>query len=286
MQQIFFGNILNCLPTTANQHGRGSDLFTIFEEFSKEIVKNSKLKDTEKGEIEFGEFGKIYFPYYKMGAIDTLDLFGLDELIIFSFYLKSKLKYKKVADIGANLGLHSILMSKCGWDVISYEPDPIHAALLLKNAKLNNVLDKIILNEMAVSDEAGELEFIRVVGNTTGSHLAGAKQNPYGELDKFKVKVESIKEIMEKVDFIKMDVEGQEKIILCSTSKESWANVEMMVEIGTEQNAIEIFNHLTNNNINIFSQKTGWNKVENISGMPTSHREGSVFITNKPKMIW
>ena len=286
MKKNFFGNFLNCLPTTTSQHGRGSDLFSIFEEFLKEIVKNSNLTDTNKGEIEFGEYGKIYFPYYKMGAIDTLDLFGLDEIIIFSFYLRCKSKYRMVADIGANLGLHSILMSKCGWDVISYEPDPIHASLLLKNAKLNNVLDKIKLSEMAVSDEAGELEFIRVVGNTTGSHLAGAKQNPYGELDKFTVKVESIIEIMKKVDFIKMDVEGQEKKILCSTTKDSWENVEMMVEIGTEENAKEIYNHLTNINLNIFSQKTGWNKIENILGMPSNHKEGSVFITNKPNMIW
>ena len=286
MQQNFFGNILNCLPTITSQHGRGSDLFQIFEEFTKGVVKNSKLTDSNKGEIEFGDFGNIYFPYYKMGAIDTLDLFGIDEMIIFSFYLQSNSKYKKVADIGANLGLHSVLMGKCGWDVQSYEPDPIHAALLLKNSKLNNVSDRINLNEMAVSDEAGELEFIRVVGNTTGSHLAGAKENPYGELDKFKVAVESIIEIMKKVDFIKMDVEGQEKKILCATTKDSWANVEMMVEIGTEENAKEIYNHLTTNNINIFSQKTGWKKVENISGMPTSHKEGSVFITTKSIMSW
>ena len=87
MQQNFFGNILNCLPTITSQHGRGSDLFQIFEEFTKGVVKNSKLTDSNKGEIEFGDFGNIYFPYYKMGAIDTLDLFGIDEMIIFSFYL-------------------------------------------------------------------------------------------------------------------------------------------------------------------------------------------------------
>jgi FkbM family methyltransferase len=286
MQKSFFGNILNCLPAISNQHNRNSDIYQILEIYTKNIVNSSNLKDELKGEIEFGNFGKIYFPYYKMGAIDTLDLFGLDELIIFSFYYNNKSKYKKVADIGANLGLHSILMSKCGWDVTSYEPDPVHATLLLNNAKLNDVSNKIKLNQMAVSDAVGELEFIRVIGNTTGSHLAGAKENPYGELEKFNVEVESILNIMNKVDFIKMDVEGQEKKILCATNKESWANVEMMVEIGTEENAKEIYNHLSSININIFSQKLGWGKVEKLTDLPTSHREGSVFITKNNAMIW
>jgi FkbM family methyltransferase len=286
MQKSFFGNILNCLPAISNQHNRNSDIYQILEIYTKNIVNSSNLKDELKGEIEFGNFGKIYFPYYKMGAIDTLDLFGLDELIIFSFYYNNKSKYKKVADIGANLGLHSVLMSKCGWDVTSYEPDPVHASLLLKNAKLNDVSNKIKLNQMAVSDAVGDLEFIRVIGNTTGSHLAGAKENPYGELEKFNVEVESILNIMNKVDFIKMDVEGQEKKILCATTKESWANVEMMVEIGTEENAKEIYNHLSSININIFSQKLGWGKVEKLTDLPTSHREGSVFITKNNAMIW
>jgi hypothetical protein len=91
---------------------------------------------------------------------------------------------------------------------------------------------------------------------------------------------------MNKVDFIKMDVEGQEKKILCATTKESWANVEMMVEIGTEENAKEIYNHLSSININIFSQKLGWGKVEKLTDLPTSHREGSVFITKNNAMIW
>jgi len=285
MQKSFFGNILNCLQAISNQHNRNSDIYQILEIYTKNIVNSSNLKDELKGEIEFGDFGKIYFPYYKMGAIDTLDLFGLDELIIFSFYYNNKSKYKKVADIGANLGLHSVLMSKCGWDVTSYEPDPVHASLLLKNAKLNDVSNKIKLNQMAVSDAVGDLEFIRVIGNTTGSHLAGAKENPYGELEKFNVEVESILNIMNKVDFIKMDVEGQEKKILCATTKESWANVEMMVEIGTEENAKEIYNHLSSININIFSQKLGWGKVEKLTDLPTSHREGSVFIKKNKAMI-
>ena len=38
--------------------------------------------------VKFGEFGQIKFPYFEMGAITSVDLFGLDELIIFSYYCK------------------------------------------------------------------------------------------------------------------------------------------------------------------------------------------------------
>lgn len=286
MKKNYLGNIINCLPDIASQHGRGSNIFELFEALSIDSTASSNLKDPNEGQIDFGPFGELKFPYYKMGAIDTLDLFGLDELIIFSFYMINKNRYHKSADIGANLGLHSVLMSKCGWTVESYEPDPVHANLLKKNLELNNVQANVAINEKAVSDKEGTLEFLRVVGNTTGSHLAGAKPNPYGEIDRFTVQVASIANIMGNVDFIKMDVEGQEKQIITSTTADQWKNTDMMVEVGTIENAEAIFEHLNSLNINAFSQKTGWQKVKSKDQMPTSHREGSLFISVKSEMPW
>ena len=60
-------------------------------------------------------------------------------IIIFSYYWTNRKRYKNVADIGANIGLHSILMSRCGWQVTAYEPDPIHCDLIKRNLDLNNV---------------------------------------------------------------------------------------------------------------------------------------------------
>jgi FkbM family methyltransferase len=279
------GQILSALPSVHREHARTTSLYDVLDRVAKREIKESGLGIEGGGEITLGKLGLLHFPYYKMGAIDTLDLFGLDELIIFSFYWTNRERYKKSADIGANLGLHSILMGRCGWHVDAYEPDPIHARLLERNLGLNH-LNNVTVHELAVSDAPGELEFIRVLGNTTGSHLAGAKTNPYGDLERFKVKVASIDSIMKEADFVKLDAEGQEKIIILGTNAQHWAGTDVMAEVGSAENAKAIFEHLTVLGINLFSQKLGWNRVENIDGMPTSYKEGSLFITAKSQMPW
>jgi FkbM family methyltransferase len=221
-----------------------------------------------------------------MGEIKSTHLFGLDELIIFSFYLKNKNIYKKVFDIGANIGLHSIILSKAGFNVISYEPDPWHFKMLTENLKLNEVLDRVEIRNKAVSKNIGELDFIRVLGNTTGSHLAGAKVNLYGELEKFKVKVDAFKAIMGEADLIKIDVEGHEGEIILSTDRNDWVSTDAIVEIGTPENAKLVFDHMRNLGVNLFSQKKSWKKVDNVQDIPSGYKEGSLFISLKPVMPW
>jgi len=277
--------IIRALPDVSSQHARDSNLYSLLEKYVTQAIKESHLTLANGGYIDLDVYGKLIFPYYKMGAIDTLDLFGLDELIIFSFYWANRHRYKKSADIGANLGLHSILMSRCGWEVSAYEPDPIHANLLRKNLNLNQIAS-VQLFEEAVSDKPGILEFVRVLGNTTGNHLAGAKPNPYGQLERFPVDVVAIDNIISNVDFIKLDAEGQEKVILLATRQKHWEATDLMAEVGSTENAIAIFNHLTSLGVNLFSQKLNWKKVTSLDGMPTSYKEGSLFISKKLEMPW
>ena len=278
------GKIISALPDIANQHARSSKLYAVLEEISKAAIKESRLKLSD-GSVQLGEFGNLEFPYHNMGAIDTLDLFGLDELIIFSFYWVNRERYSRSADIGANLGLHSILMSLCGWQVNAYEPYPIHANLLRRNLALNQTKNVKVFED-AISDKPGTLEFVRVLGNTTGSHLTGAKLNSYGQLERFPVNVLSIDSVMSNVDFIKLDAEGQEKTILLSTNSKHWETTDMMLEVGSAENALAIFNHMTALGVNLFSQKLNWENVTSIEGIPTSYKEGSLFISAKSKMPW
>ena len=236
--------------------------------------------------VRFGDFGDINFPFFEMGAITSVDLFGLDELIIFSFYWNNRARYEKAADLGANIGLHSIMMEKCGYEVISFEPDPKTFARLESNVSLNSKRGKITPMQKAVSTKNGTLEFTRVLGNTTGSHLSGEKSNPYGNLEYFDVETESFTEIMRKVDLLKVDVEGHEAKILTNTNKNDWENVDAMVEVGTADNAESIYNHFSNIGVNMFAQKNAWEPVTKISDIPISYKEGSLFISEKDKMSW
>ena len=157
---------------------RDSNFYISLDQKLKKDIADSNFAPNMPGTENFGPFGALNFQYREMGAINSLDLFGLDELLLFAFYWANKNNYKNVSDIGANIGLHSILMSKCNWNVNAYEPDPNTIKCLEENVKSNN-LANIKVNQMAVSGYSGTAEFTRVLGNTTGSHLSGAKDNPY-----------------------------------------------------------------------------------------------------------
>ena len=278
-----FNDIFEEIKNSPDKHPRGCEDYKRIESKLLEIVNKSGFVSGGSGNNSFGPFGEISLPYFKMGAIDSLDLFGLDELIIFAFYWVNKLKYKKIADIGANIGLHSILMSKCNWVVNAYEPAPHHITVMKTNIEENQA-ENININQMAVSGFNGNAEFTRVLGNTTGSHLTGAKDKPYGDLEKFKVVVKDIQDIMPFSDLIKLDVEGEEANVITSTVSQNWNECDMMAEVGSESNAIAIFNHLSNLRINMFSQKIGWSKVKSLSQIPISYKEGSLFISKRESL--
>ena len=178
--------IIASLPAVISQHKPASALYKLFDTLTKGHIETLfSEKNTQKQ--DFGPFGPLAFPYRKMGAIDSLDLFGLDELILFSFYWANRHRYKKTLDIGANIGLHSLLMSRAGFEVNSYEPDSTHFQWLQENMALNGVTT-VKIHNAAISNKEGKAEFVRVLGNTTSSHLAGAK-NSYGDLEKYTVNV-------------------------------------------------------------------------------------------------
>jgi FkbM family methyltransferase len=72
--------------------------------------------------------------------------------------------------------------------LVLYERDPVHLDRLQTNLSANNC-SRVIVVPAAVSKEEGELEFVQVLGNTTGSQFAGSKPNPYGPLERFPVMV-------------------------------------------------------------------------------------------------
>ena len=284
IDEEILSSLLYSIATELSVHIPGSSFYKHLLLVARNSILNLYGKDKEN-KANLGFLGKIYLPFFSMGAIDSTHLFGLDELILFSFYHKNKNLYSRVSDLGANIGLHSIVLSNLGYKVTSYEPDPIHFEKLTQNTNLNNASNINLVNK-AVSTEHGQLEFIRVLGNTTGSHLAGSKDNTYGDLNKFKVDVLPFLEICKDSDLIKIDVEGHEAKILLSTKENDWSSTDAIVEVGNQENSTQIFEHFQNIGINLFSQKKSWGKVNKIEDMPNSYKEGSLFISKKEKMPW
>ncbi|MDY7577029.1 FkbM family methyltransferase [Herbaspirillum sp. RTI4] len=280
-----FDTLLEFLAAYPDQHARGTPFYRFVDSLVKEAFHEAQPAFAAGQPVPMAEFGMLTLPYEKMGAIDSIDLFGLDELLMFAFYYRNKGRYARAADIGANLGLHTILLSMSGCKVEAFEPDPEHHEKLLRNLKLNNITDAIA-HKAAVSEQNGQMQFVRVLGNTTSSHLAGAKANPYGELDKFDVNVMDIREIVQRVDLMKIDAEGHEAVILHAIPIADWNHVDAFVEVGTPENALAVFNTFAGTQVNIFAQKSGWKRVENLAGMPISYKEGGIFISAKTEMPW
>lgn len=271
------------LPTVKDQHARTTDLYRCYAKTLRPKIEAlfGELSVVKKN---FKPFGKIALPYFKMGNKSSLDLFDLDEWIIFSFYWVNRNRYKRVLDIGANIGLHSLIMARCGYQVEAFEPDPIHFQYFQYVMELNEVKN-VIPHCAAVSCKSGQAEFVRVLGNTTSSHLAGCK-NPYGDLETFPVELSDIRDLIGFADLIKMDVEGHEDQILLATKKSHWESTDAMVEIGTAAKAKLIYDHLTQEGVNLFAQKINWQKVARLDDVPVSFKEGSLFISKKSEMPW
>lgn len=278
-------SLVRALPSLRNHHAPTSDIYAFLRLVAREQARelfNASTPDPKS----FLPFGELSFPYHTMGeTVDSTNLFDLDELIIFSYYWVNRHRYKTALDLGANLGVHSIIMEKCGFSVRAYEPDPWHFEILQDNLKLNRCRNTQAFNE-AISNVAGTLEFARVKGNTTSSHLSGAKPSAYGEIERFPVRVASIQSQIAWADLIKVDVEGHEKEVLLAISHEHWRHADALVEIQNAENATIVFEHLSHLGVNLFSQKSNWRQVRSIEDMPSSYHEGTLFITCKNQMPW
>ncbi|MFA6358744.1 MAG: FkbM family methyltransferase [Candidatus Omnitrophota bacterium] len=277
-------NLMAALPTIPDHHAPGTPLYELLKKMARgEVSGLFGLKQDRQG-AELGPFRKIILPYRQMGSTDTTNLFDLDELIIFAFYWANRGRYHRVMDLGANVGLHSIVLDRCGYDVRAFEPDPQHYKSLVRNMRLNRCRHYHTFQN-AVGAESGEREFVRVIGNTMSSHLAGCKQ-PYGELERFPVPVEAFGPLLPWANLVKMDVEGAEAEILLSTTAEDWQGTDALIEIQSPENAALVFGHFKWPKVRLFSQKTNWREVRSLEDMPTSYHEGTLFLTCKEVMPW
>ncbi|MDZ4253982.1 MAG: FkbM family methyltransferase [Sulfuritalea sp.] len=218
----------------------------------------------------------IFIPFTRMGNVTSEDLFEPREQEIFDFYERNQARYSRAMDVGANIGIHTVLMAKQRWQVLAFEPDPQHYEHLLANIKRNSVADRVVHYQFALDNKMGEVDFVRVLGNTTASHIAGSREF-HGEVERFKVPTLDCRAYFDLVDFAKIDVEGHEAALLMTVTPEQAKRIDFMVEVGSLANAEAIFSHF-HGWARMWSQKTGWKQVKALGDMPTHYTHGSLFI--------
>lgn len=161
-----------------------------------------------------GEFFNVIAP-----SIFNDDVFSLE-----GSYENEHVEIEKndiILDLGANIGMFSCVAASKGKKVFAFEPTPQTVSDLKKNA---NLYDNFYIEEYAVSDTNGECEFfvndmstenVNSGANTMRKERMAGKEN----VQTIKVKMISIdsfveKNHLEKVDFIKADIEGAERYML------------------------------------------------------------------------
>ncbi len=149
----FLENIFATLPQELPSHTPTSAPFKERAAKARKEVERLFPVDSKES-VHFPPFGDISFPYHNMGNVDSRNLFDLNELVIFSFYWRNRNRYTSVVDLGANIGLHSIILCRCGFKVSSYEPDPVHFDILKKNLARNGC-NSASLHNSAVSSRSG-----------------------------------------------------------------------------------------------------------------------------------
>lgn len=227
-----------------------------------------------------GYFPRV--PFHRFGPTVTTDnLYEPQELEIFRLYEHAKKRYSRALDIGACVGSHSLLMARQGWQVRAYEPDPETFVLLCNNLHADPATEqRVTAHKQAVSDRSGEAQFVRRIDNRTGSHLSGLKPSN-DRIEAFTVRTLDARDVFRGANFSKIDAEGSEVLILERLLEADFVRCDMVVEVGSPENAIAVWNRLWLLEVPCYAQKDGWAQVRNAGAMPTSWRDGHLFISVK-----
>lgn len=175
-----------------------------------ESVIRSKHKDNIFTIKHDGKVIKFYLP-------NKRDLIQLNIILMKEFYERETLEYMRqyipqdavILDIGANIGNHTVFYGKImNARVYAFEPQKDVFQTLNKNIILNS-LD----NVSAFNFGLGERNSKASLGRTLDHNCGGASivESNSGELE---IKTLDSLNIPEKIDFMKIDVEGAELSVL------------------------------------------------------------------------
>lgn len=135
-----------------------------------------------------------------------------------------------VLDVGANVGIYTLLAAKRGASVFACEPDPANLLALHTHININGLSDRVTVLEMAATDYSRPMSLYRNPANSGGSTLVGSGNG-------IAVEGRTIDSLnLPPIDICKMDVEGSE-IVALRGMKETLAHspeMKLLVECSPE----------------------------------------------------
>jgi FkbM family methyltransferase len=158
--------------------------------------------------------------------IDTGNKYDFTNFEIIAKFVK---KGSICFDVGANIGVYSVVMAHLGGVIHSFEPVTYIRQKLEANVLLNQ-LSSVFINDFALGAEEDTAEMYQVnmdeFRGGTSTLVYNENVKSMGE-NRFTLKQVNVKTLdsyvenknIEKVDFIKIDVEGFEWPVLCGSKK-------------------------------------------------------------------
>jgi len=124
-----------------------------------------------------------------------------------------------VIECGCHIGTHTIKLAKLCKKIYGFEPMPNSNKILNINIQLNKIHNAVISN-YGVSSESGKTSFLWISPGNPGA--SGLNNNPIGKpeyidenKDNIEVLLTNIDSLnLDKLDFIKIDVEGYELLVI------------------------------------------------------------------------
>jgi FkbM family methyltransferase len=122
-----------------------------------------------------------------------------------------------VFDVGANIGVFTVLQATHGANVYAFEPNPDSYSRLSRNVTLNRLADHVHLFASALGDEPGMGTMQVERGGTTGGVVVPAKERASGP--GAQVTITTLDRIVpslhvSRIDLLKIDAEGSEVAVL------------------------------------------------------------------------
>jgi FkbM family methyltransferase len=206
-------------------------------------------------------------------------------------WLMSELKADDVFyDIGANIGLFTLLAAERCRHVIAFEPTSDTFELLTENVELNNRPSNITLLNAAASDEDGEQDiYVLINGKDAWNSMAVKPEE--GEYRVDKIKTVSVDGLVETGQIpaprvIKIDVEGWELHVLHGLKQTIAKHKPVMLIEFTEPNlnaagtsAQELGNYVRSLNYELYSYDPRYKKLNVVTTFDFGHKN----LVAKPK---
>lgn len=127
------------------------------------------------------------------------------------------LKDATIMDVGANIGVTVQHFRDYAKKLYAFEPSPEHFEALKKNKEFNKWDNVEVINK-AISDKVGKMHLSQNSSNRTCNSIVLNYGDQGTEVDTIDFETFFNENKIEKVDFMKFDVEGAEDLILRSES--------------------------------------------------------------------